>query len=71
LIQLGRDWAGWGTNAVAAFVDVSTKTVWRAPQLATATERLAATIAGDARFPGLVDGDLRRLPGWESYRNKR
>jgi REP element-mobilizing transposase RayT len=71
LIQLGRDWAGWRTNTVAAFVDVSTKTVWRAPQLATSTERLAATIAGDSRFPGLIDGDLLRLPGWEPYRGRR
>jgi hypothetical protein len=71
LVQLGRDWAGWGTGTVATFVDVSSKTVWRAPQLSTATERLAATIAGDPRFPGLSSGDLRRLPGWEPYRGRR
>jgi len=71
MIQLGRDWAGWGTGVVAAFVDVDPKTVWNAPQVTPATERLAATIAGDPRFPGLSDGDLRRLPGWEPYRNKR
>jgi hypothetical protein len=71
LIQLGRDWAGWGSGAVAAFVDVDPKTVWNAPTITPATERLAATIAGDPRFPGLVDGDLRRLPGWEPYRHKR
>jgi hypothetical protein len=56
---------------VAAFAHVDPKTVWRTPQLATDTERVAATIAGDARFPGLVEGDLRRLPGWEPYRTRR
>ncbi len=71
MIQLGRDWAGWRTGVVARFVDVDPKTVWNAPQITPATERLAATIAGDPRFPGLDDGDLRRLPGWEPYRGRR
>lgn len=71
MIQLGRDWAGWGTGVVAQFVDVDPKTVWNAPQITPATERLAATIAGDPRFPGLGDGDLRRTLGWEPYRGCR
>lgn len=71
MIQLGRDWAGWGSGVVAGFVDVDPKTVWNAPQLPTATERMAATVAGDPRFPGLAPGDLRRTLGWEPYRNRR
>ena len=71
LIQLARDWAGWGPGRAAEFCGVDPSTVWRAPQLGRDAERLAATVVGDPRFPGLDDGDLRRLPGWGVYRSRR
>ncbi len=71
LVQLARDWAGWGAAKVADFAGVHRGTVWRAEQVAVDVERRAAAIAGDRRFPGLCPGELRRLPTWARYSWKR
>lgn len=42
----------------------------RTPKLDTAT-RVIARIAGDPRFAGLGDGDLRLTPRWHTYRHLR
>jgi REP element-mobilizing transposase RayT len=71
LVQLGRDWAGWSASRVAGLAGIHPGSVRRIPRVPTDVERLAASITGDRRFPGLVDGDLRSLPGWERYRWRR
>ena len=49
---------------------VSRKTVYRASTAWGPALRIVARVAGDPRFPGLVEGDLRQLAGWARYRSR-
>jgi hypothetical protein len=71
LVQLARDWAGWSAVRVGEWVGLHRGTVSRVAQVSVEAEKRATTIAGDARFPGLCPGDLRKLPGWGRYSWKR
>lgn len=52
---------------VAAFVGADDRTVRRLRHASTADVRLVERLILDPRFPGLPDGDLRRMPRWELY----
>lgn len=55
---------------IAAHLGVSRATVSRVRAGVDRTVRLVAVVAGDRRFRGLTDEDLRLLPGWWRYRGR-
>jgi len=71
LLQSLRALCDGSPEALAAFAGVSRATFFRAATQRSPTVALVARVAGDPRFDALAEGDLRRLPTWRRYRNRR
>jgi len=62
-----RDTLKLSNRAVARVVPVSRATVSRVLRADPSEVARVLQVAGDPRFPALVDTDLRRLPAWQHY----
>lgn len=71
LLQALRTLCDGTPASLAALAGVSPATWFRTPTHRDPTVALVARVAGDPRFPGLAEGDLRRLPEWRRYRHDR
>ncbi len=56
---------------VAAYLEVTPRTVQREGAALDVALQTVAKVLGDGRFTALEEGDLRRLPTWHRYRHLR
>lgn len=71
LIRAARCTTGPSTADIALHLGMSERAVRRVPAVGDPSVTAVHRVLGDARFPGIPDGDLRRTPELQRYRARR